>query len=81
MTGTSKEDHVFLKWVSYIYYLLHFWKDIVGVKALIDLGSKVNAMIPMYTSKLGFKVQYISIGAQNINGSILEIFEIILISF
>ena len=56
MTEASKEEHVSLKRMPYIHYLLRFCKDTTGVRALIDLGSKVNAMSPAYVSKLGFKI-------------------------
>ena len=70
MTKASKEGYVSLERVLCIYYLLHFWKDTIGVKALIDLGSEVNAITLAYKSKLGLRVQLTNIGAQKIDGSI-----------
>ena len=81
MTEASKEEHMSLERMSCIHYSLRFRKDTVGVRALIDLGSEVNAMSPAYASKLSLKVYHINIGAQKIDSSILEIFEIVLASF
>ena len=80
MIKISKEEFVPLKQVSCIYYLLRFWKDIVDVKALIDSGSKVNAMTPAYTSKLDLKVYHTNVGAQKIDGSTLKTLKIVLTS-
>ena len=63
VTEASKEDYVSLEWMPCIYYLLRFQKDTAGIKALIDLGSEVNAMTPAYVLKLGLKVQHIDAGA------------------
>ena len=54
VTETNKE--VTLERVPCINYPLYFQKDIAGVRALVDLGSEVNAMTPAYTAKLGLKV-------------------------
>ena len=81
VTKISKEKHVSLEWLPYSYYLLCFQKDTLGIKALIDLGSEVNAMIPTYASKLDLKIYPINIGAQKIDSSTLEIFGMILASF
>lgn len=39
-----------------IYYLFRLRKNQAEIQALINFGSKVNAITPDYTSKLGFKV-------------------------
>ena len=46
-------------------------------RALIDLGSEVNAMTPAYTAKLGLKVRETDIGVQKIDGSTLDTFRIV----
>ena len=79
MTETNKE--VTLEQVPCIHYLLHFWKNTVGVRALVDLGSEVNAMTPTYIAKLGLKVRKTNIGAQKIEGSTLETFGMVLADF
>lgn len=40
----------------YLHYTILFKRNYVKTQALIDFGSKINAMTPVYTSKLGFKV-------------------------
>ena len=77
----SKKKNLFLEWMPCIYYLLRFYKDTVGVRALIDWGIEVNAMSPMYASKLGLKVHHTDVETQKIDGSTVETFEIVLTSF
>ena len=79
MTETNKE--VTLEWVPSINYPLYFRKDTAGVRALVDLGSEVNAMTPAYAAKLGLKVRKTDIGAQKIDGSTLETFGMVLADF
>ena len=81
MTKTNKKDYVSLEWVPYIHYPLHSQKDIANVRALIDSGSKLNTMTPVYTSKLGLKFYPTNIGAQKIDSCNFEIFGIVLASF
>ena len=70
-----------LERVSYIYYLLRFREDTEGIKALIDSNSKVNTITLAYIAKLGLKVQKTDIEAQKIDGSILDIFGMVLTDF
>ena len=81
VTKTSKEDYVPLEQMPYIYYPLHFWKNTVGVRALIDSDNKVIAITPAYALKVGLKLYHTNIGAHKIDGCILKTFEIVLISF
>ena len=81
MTKASKEEHMSLEWVQCIYYPLRFRKDIVGIKALIDPSSEVNAMTPAYISKLGLKVHHTNVGARKVHGSTLGTFGIVLANF
>ena len=81
MIKTNNKDYVLLEQVSCIHYPLYFWKNIAGIKALIDLGSEVNVMTLIYTLKLGFKIHSTNIGVQKIDDSTLEIFRIVLTSF
>lgn len=78
MTKASKED-VALDCISCIHYPIQFQKD--GIKALIDLGIKVNAITLTYIGKLGLKVCRTNVGVWKINGYTLKIFGIILASF
>ena len=81
MTEASKEEHMFLERVLYIHYLLRFRKDTIGIKALIDSGSEVNAMTPAYVLKLGLKVYRTDVEAQMTDGSTFKIFGMILVNF
>ena len=81
VTETSKEEYLSLEQVPCIYYLLRFWKDITGVRALFDLGSEVNAMTPAYAIKLGLKIWKTDIRGQKIHGSILDTFGTVLADF
>ena len=81
MTEASKKDGMILERVLCIHYLLRFRKDKENeVRALINSGSKVNAMIPAYALRLGLKVHHTDVGAQKIDSSILETFGIVLTS-
>ena len=48
------------------------------MRALIDLGSEVNAIHPAYLTKLGLHTGKIDIGAQKIDASHLDIFGIVI---
>ena len=79
VTETNKE--VTVERVPCIHYPLYFQKGTTGVRALVDSGSEVNAMTPAYAAKLGLKVRKTDIGAQKIDGSILETFGMVLADF
>ena len=82
MAGASMENNLLaLDWVPCICYPIWFKKSKVQVRALINSGSKVNAMTPGYASKLGLKVRPTDVGAQKIDGSTLETFGMVLASF
>ena len=76
---TSKENNITLQRVSCIYYLIGFKKK--EVQALIDLRSKVNAIILVYALELSLKVYHIKVGAQKMIGSTLDTFEMVLANF
>lgn len=82
MTKASRKNKVVLKRVLYIHYLLCFHKEKKNkMQALINCSSKINTMTLTYISKLGSRVRQINAGAQKINDSTFETFEIILVSF
>ena len=64
-----------------IHYPVQFKKDTTKVRALIDLESEVNAMAPTYAKKLGLRVRKTDVGAQKIDGSILETYDMIIAGF
>ena len=51
------------------------------VRALLDSGRKVNAMSPAYAKRLGLKTRKTNVGAQKIDGSVLETFEMVIADF
>ena len=65
--------------VSCIHYPVRFQEE--QVRALLNSGSKVNAMSPIYTKKLGLKTRRTNVGAQKIDGSILETFGMVIADF
>ncbi len=51
------------------------------MKVLINSGSEVNSMTPAYASELGLTTRKTSVGAQKIDGSLLENYGIVSASF
>lgn len=75
----ATKKNLILEKVLCIYYSIWFKKD--EIQALIDLGSKINAITPIYTSRLDLKTRHIDVGAKKIDSSILETFGMVLVSF
>ena len=48
---------------------------------MLNSGSKVNAISPVYIEKLGLKTRKTNVGAQKINGSALETFGMVIANF
>ena len=67
--------------VSCIHYRVQFRKEKETVRVLIDSGSEVNAMTPAYAKKLGLRTRKTDIGAQKIDGSSLDTFEMVIADF
>ena len=65
--------------VPYIYYLVQFQEK--QIRALLNSNSEINAMNPNFAQKLGLKIWKTNVGAQKIDSSTLEIFEMIIIDF
>lgn len=51
------------------------------MRALINLGNKVNAMTLIYIAKLSLKVCFTNVKAQKFDGFILKTFKIVLVKF
>ena len=66
--------------VPYIYYPVQFQRQ-EQIRALLNSGSKVNAMSPAYTKKLGLKTWKTNVGAQKIHGSALKTFGMVITDF
>ena len=83
MTETSKEaEEMILDRVPCIHYSVQFRKDKGStIWALIDSGSKVNAMTPAYTKQLDLQIQKTDVKAQKIDGSLLRTFRMIIAGF
>ncbi len=75
MTDKKTEE---LEWVPYIRYPVNF-KD--QTKALLDSGSEVNAMSQAFVQQLGLKIRKTNIGAQKIDGTILETYGMVVFTF
>ena len=67
--------------ISYIYYPVWFQESQGQIRALLDSGSKINALNPAIARKLNFHTQITNFGAQKIDGSILKTFEMVIIDF
>ena len=50
-------------------------------EALLDSKSKINAMSQAYANQLGLTIKKTNIGAQKINGTILETYKIVVSTF
>ncbi len=74
MTEKTEE----LKWVLCIWYPVTF-KDQTG--ALLDSGSKVNAMSQAFAQQLGLKIRKTNVGVQKINGITLKTYGMVVSTF
>lgn len=51
------------------------------MQVIIDLGHKVNTIYLDFGEKLGLHIKNINVGVQGINGSNLDIFDIVIACF
>ena len=51
------------------------------MSALLDLGSEVNAMHPVFAERLGLVVRTTNVGAQKIDGTTLETYGMVVAAF
>ena len=70
MTDNSGKE-VALKKRPCIHYRVWFQESQEQIKALLDSGSEVNAMSPVYVKRLVLKTRKTNIRAQKIDGSAL----------
>ncbi len=75
---TNKKTEEKLERVPCIWYLVTF-KD--QTEVLLDSGSKVNAMSQVFAQQLGLKIRKTNIGAQKIDGTILETYGMVVSIF
>ena len=79
MTGAREEA---LEFVPCIYYPVQFkGTNETQVQALIDSGSEVNAIHPSFTKQLGLPIRLTDVGAQKIDGTMLDSHEIVVAAF
>ena len=67
--------------VPCIRYPVTFRKKSVSMSALLDSGSEVNAIHPTLARKLGLPIRPTDVGAQKIDGTILDNFEMVVTAF
>ncbi len=75
---TDKKTEEELERIPCIRYPVTF-KD--QSKALLDTGSKVNAMSQAFAQQLGLKICKTNVGAQKIDGTILETYGMVVSTF
>ena len=79
VTGAREEA---LERVSCIYYPVQFKDtDKALVQTLIDSGSKVNAIHPSFAKQLGLPIRSTDVGAQKIDGTMLDTHGIVVAAF
>ena len=66
-----------------MYYQIRFKKDVdkAPVQALIGLGSEVNAIHPFFAKQLGLPIRPIDVGAQKIDGTMLDTHGMVVAAF
>ena len=77
----NRDEEVVLKKIPYIYYSIRFQEGQNQVKALLNCGSEVNAMSPVYAKSLGLKTWKTNVRAQKIDGSALKTFGMVIADF
>ena len=80
MLVTSGNEKIVVKMLC-IHYLIQFQDSQEHIKALLNSGSKINAINFDYIQKLGFKIRKTNIGAQKIDDSALETFGMVIADF
>ena len=69
-----------LQRVPCIWYPVQFSSN-PEVYALLDSGNEVNAMTTTYTANLGLVICKTDVGTQKVDGSVLEIYGMVIASF
>ena len=67
--------------VPCIRYPITFRKKSVPVSALLDSGSEVNAIHPTFARELGLPIGITDVGAQKIDGTMLDTFGMVVAAF
>ena len=77
----SKGECPNLARVPCIRYPITFRKKSVPVSALLDSGSEVNAIHPTFARELGLPIRTTDVGAQKIDGTMLDTFGMVVAAF
>ena len=77
----SKGEYRNLTRVPCIRYPVTFRKKSVSMSALFDSGSKVNAIYPTLARELGLPIRPTDVGAQKIDGTLLDTFGMVVAAF
>ena len=77
----SKGEYPNLAQVLCIQYPITFWKKSVFISVLFDSGSEVNAIHPTLARKLGLPIKPTDVGAQKIDGTMLDTFGMVVSAF
>ena len=67
--------------VPCIQYSVIFRKKSVSMSALLDSGSEVNAIHPTLARELGLPIRPTDVGAQKIDGTLLDTFGMVVAAF
>ena len=79
--ATQGKKKVILDQLLHIHYPVQFCKDKETIWALINFDSEVNAIIPAYAKKLGFRTWKIDVETQKIDESSLNRFRMVINNF
>ena len=77
----SNDEYLNLIQVLCIRYSITFWKKSVSVSVLFNSGSEVNAIHPTLARELELFIRLTDVGAQKIDGTMLDTFGIIVTAF
>ena len=68
-------------WVPCIWYPITFCKNSMPMSALLDSGSEVNAIYPIFARELGLPIRTTDVGTQKIDSTMRDTFEIVVVAF
>ena len=77
----SESKYPNLAQVPCIRYPITFRKKSMTMSALLDSGSKVNAIYPTLARKLGLSIRLTDVEAQKIDGTMLDTFRMVVLAF
>ena len=79
MTGAREKA---LKRIPYIYYPVQF-KDMseAQIQAMVDSESEINTIHPTFAKQLGLSIRTTGVGVQKIDGTTLDIHEMVVAAF